>query len=167
ARAPWLALADARRPPEAPGPVAAVVTSPPYPGVYDYAAHHERRYSILGMDAELARAREIGARREVRHHGTAAGRDAYVAGMAEVFGAWRRHLAPDGLIFLVVGDGQDPDGPIPVLPLIEHAAANAGCALAASVSQPRPSFGPAGGMGRVKPSGSKEEHIIALRRDAP
>lgn len=160
ARAPWLALADARRPPPEPGPLAAMITSPPYPGVYDYAAHHERRYSVLGIDAGLARAAEIGARREVRHEGTAAAAEGYVAGMAEVLRAWSPHLIDDGRVFLVVGDGQDPDGPIPVMPLIERAAAAAGYALVASVSQPRPSFGP----GEGKPRGKKEEHVVALRR---
>ena len=161
AQAPWIALADARYPPPAPGPLAAIITSPPYPGVYDYAAHHERRYSVLGIDAGIARTAEIGARREVRHAGTDEAGVRYVEGMATVLAAWRRHLVPNGRIYMVVGDGQDPTGPIPVIPLMQQAARQAGCAFVAAISQPRPSYGPGGGGGSM---GTKEEHIIALGR---
>lgn len=159
---PRLLLADARRPPDDVGPVAHVVTSPPYPGVYDYAAHHERRYALLGLDAGLARSAEVGARRSVRVVGRADAERHYVNDIAAFLAAWGRHLEPRGRVTLVVGDGQAPDGPIPTLPLIAAAAREAGFGVLASVSQPRPAFGP--GRGKRPPGGrdGKEEHVIAL-----
>ena len=157
---PRLALADARRPPRDVSGLAAIITSPPYPGVYDYAAHHERRYSVLGLDASLAREAEVGARREVRTAGSAIAQERYITAMAAVLRAWRPLLAAGGQIHLVVGDGQEPAGPIPVLPLLRAAADKAGCPFLAAVSLPRPSYGPGGD----RPMGRKEEHLIALGR---
>lgn len=155
---PRLAVADARRPPDDAVALAGVITSPPYPGVYDYAAHHERRYAMLGLDATLAREAEVGARREVRHAGVRPANDRYAAAMGAILGAWRERLLPTGRIFLVIGDGQEPKGAIPVLPLIERAARRSGCRIVATVSQRRPSVGP----GHRGPRGAKEEHVVAL-----
>lgn len=44
-------------------PVELVLTSPPYPGTYDYAYHHARRLAIFG-ESEFALKHEIGSRRE-------------------------------------------------------------------------------------------------------
>lgn len=164
---PRLLLADARRPPDDVGPIAQIVTSPPYPGVYDYAAHHERRYALLGLDAGLARATEVGARRSIRVVGRADAERHYVSDIATFLGAWGRSLAPGGRVVLVVGDGQAPDGPVPTLPLIKAAAAEAGFEAVASVSQPRPALGPPTGKQRPAARDAKEEHIIALRRRPP
>src|SRR5262249_15618790 len=38
-----------------------VITSPPYPGTYDYAEHQELRMTFLGMPSEF-KSKEIGAR---------------------------------------------------------------------------------------------------------
>ncbi len=58
---PQVTIGDARRLPNL--TAGAVVTSPPYPGTYDYAAHHELRLAFLELDDSLIDSREIGARR--------------------------------------------------------------------------------------------------------
>ncbi len=64
ARDPGLRLADARTVDFAPTADDLVLTSPPYPGTYDYAHHHRLRFPLFGDDgATFADAHEIGARR--------------------------------------------------------------------------------------------------------
>ncbi|MFT7579414.1 MAG: hypothetical protein ACI9MR_001078 [Myxococcota bacterium] len=159
---PLIGLADARQPPGtsvlADGTVAAIVSSPPYPGIYDYVAHHQRRYAMLGFGADLAVEREIGARREMRRGRDVAVRG-YVTAIAEVLSAWKPKLRTDGLVHLVVGDGQDDAGTIGSLPLVAQAGRQSGFEVMASVSQPRPTFGP-----KHRVNAPKEEHIITLRR---
>ncbi len=46
----------------APASMDAIVTSPPYAGVYNYHEHHTLRMAFLGMDAKQFQAREIGSR---------------------------------------------------------------------------------------------------------
>jgi hypothetical protein len=59
-------LGDARKLPGlAPRSVALVVSSPPYPGVYDYLAHHDDRLRWLGLPSHDFDKLEIGSRREL------------------------------------------------------------------------------------------------------
>jgi hypothetical protein len=77
----------------------AVVTSPPYPGLIDYHEQHRYAYELLGLDD--LRAREIGA----AARGTSREAiDAYVAGIAGVFGACAAVLKPRGRVVIVVND---------------------------------------------------------------
>ena len=82
-----------------------VVTSPPYPGVYDYAPIQSLRRYWLGLDDVSTLHKEIGSRRAFR------------AGRAEALAEWRndtakwirashKALAPGGRLIIVVGDGQ-------------------------------------------------------------
>ncbi len=61
---PDLRLADARTAGFAPTADDLVLTSPPYPGTYDYARHHRLRYPIFDETGEFAETHEIGARRD-------------------------------------------------------------------------------------------------------
>ena len=51
------------------GTVNLVVTSPPYLGVYDYAAHHARRHAFLDLDLSPLLQAELAARRHSRGPG--------------------------------------------------------------------------------------------------
>jgi len=44
----------------------AIITSPPYPGTYDYLEHQKLRYAFLGLGAGKFREDEIGSRRSFR-----------------------------------------------------------------------------------------------------
>lgn len=153
---PLLKRRDARRPFD--GPVAAVVTSPPYPGTYDYAAHHARRYAALGLDAQAVARDEIGARSQQRAVGWRAAADAFAEDLGVAMSAWRQALAPWGLALLVIGDGQRPGGVLHVQPLVERAAGIAGFEVVAAVSQRRRL------RGHLAPErgGDKKEYVVAL-----
>ena len=82
-----------------------ILTSPPYPGVYDYLPMHQLRYAWLGIDASDALTKEIGARRAFRAKGRQDAlkrwrkdTDSWVATQAEA-------LVPGGRFVIVVGDG--------------------------------------------------------------
>jgi len=156
---PTLRSADARTPePDLAGRVAAVITSPPYPGVYDYVGHQTRRYAILGMDADFAERHEIGRRKTVEERGWMSASWRFRDDLASAMVAWKKALLPGGRVWLVIGDGQHRDGAIRVLPLVEGAAKNAGMTVSSLVSQPRPVFGTAA----ADTSATRDEYIIGL-----
>jgi hypothetical protein len=59
---PDLLVADARD--ARPARAALLLTSPPYPGVYDYSRHHRLRFPLFGDDGVFAEKHEIGSRRD-------------------------------------------------------------------------------------------------------
>jgi DNA modification methylase len=89
---------DARAVP-LPGPFAAVVTSPPYPGLIDYHEQHRYAYELLDLDDR--REHELGA----AERGTARAslRD-YVEGIGEVLAAASTALEDGGRVVIVVND---------------------------------------------------------------
>ncbi len=145
---------DARGAPEGVPSVQGIVTSPPYPAVYDYQAYQDLRELWLGFhsDAEA----EIGPRRvwNVDPEG------------AEV--AWRRDtnawmaasssvLAPGGRMIVVIGDGLVRSGPIDALEPTRVGARLAGLTFEASASLARPDHA----RGSVR-----WEHAAVFRREA-
>lgn len=158
---PALGLRDARAPvPELVGRAGLIVTSPPYPGVYDYVQHQQRRYALFRLDSDDADAQEIGARRQSATAGWMSVAWRFEQELAAALTTWREWLVEGGRIALVLGDGEHPERVIRVLPLVARAAEAAGLAVRASVSQARPVFGPA----RASGDGTRDEHIIALER---
>ena len=86
---------------ELPGTFAAVVTSPPYPGLIDYHEQHRYAYELLGLDDR--RSSELGA----AARGTArAAIRAYVDGVADVLASSARMLEPGGRVIVVVNDSR-------------------------------------------------------------
>ncbi|MFO0748755.1 MAG: hypothetical protein U1F43_24290 [Myxococcota bacterium] len=86
----------------------------------------------------------------------------YVDDMAAVFAAWSPRLWGDGFWALVVGDGQARQDVIPVLPMIGQAASRAGLRVVATLSDPRPTFGPG-----KKKGPPKDEHLVVLTKVPP
>lgn len=164
---PRVRLADARWPDDSlRKSVAAVITSPPYPGVYDYIDHQRRRYSLLDLDASLASRAEIGRRKQVEKRGWEEGSQSFEADLGKAMAAWRAALIDEGRVWLVIGDGQHSGGTIPALPLVQGAAHRGGLRVLAALSQPRPVF-----KGTARPTERKEEHLVELaidhQRNAP
>jgi DNA modification methylase len=97
-------LGDARSLPMNDGHAHAIITSPPYPGVYDYVEHHRLRLEWLGLDARHLEQHEIGAH---RHFAQSTPVDAE-ARWAEQLGAcldeMRRVLVPGGKAALLIAD---------------------------------------------------------------
>lgn len=82
-----------------------LLTSPPYPGVYDYLPMQQLRYAWLGMDPGSALAAEVGSRRSFR----AMGRTAALERWREDTDKWvttqAANLPQGARMAIVVGDG--------------------------------------------------------------
>ncbi len=133
---PDLRLADART---APIDADVVITSPPYPGVYDYARQHRLRHPLYGDDGAFAEAHEIGSRRA----GTARYADDLKSCLANA-------RAPRRLV--VIGDNAG----VRTDKLLKELAPSIGARIVAGVSQERVdvSFGRHGQR--------KREHLVLL-----
>ncbi len=81
-----------------------VLTSPPYPGVYDYAPIQSLRRYWLGLDDTQTLRDEIGSRRAFRA-GRAEAIDDWKADTARWIRAAFRALTPGGRLCVIVGDG--------------------------------------------------------------
>jgi hypothetical protein len=131
-----LALQDAREV-RVPEPIDLVLTSPPYPAVYDYLPlQHLRRVWLGAADGEDA-ALEIGARRHWRRS-TREARARWAEDTAAWTKASARALRPGGHLVVVVGDGLTPAGPVDTLGASSDAGKRAGLELVARASLLRP-----------------------------
>ncbi len=83
------------------GAVDCILTSPPYPGTYDYYAQHRLRMDWLGLDGRALLEGEIGARRD-RPAGR--GDDSWSAALGETLLTLARVLRPGGALALAMGD---------------------------------------------------------------
>jgi len=145
---------DARRtaPPKGTG---LVLTSPPYPGVYDYLPMQQLRYAWLDLDPGDGLAGELGSRREFR----AKGRKEALAHWRKDTAAWV-HKQADGLaggghIGIVVGDGLVGGRTVDTLAPTLEAAEEAGLELIARASADRPDHA----RERVR-----TEHLVLARK---
>lgn len=82
-----------------------VITSPPYPGVYDYAPIQGLRRYWLGLDDTNTLRDEIGSRRAFRS-GRAEALTEWKADTNKWIKASARSLVPGGRLCVIVGDGQ-------------------------------------------------------------
>jgi len=143
---------DARDPVD--GPFEAALTSPPYPGVFDYLPLQELRRLWLGFeDGEGLRA-EVGTRRSFRadrKRALAQWRGDTVAWMASV----TRALRHGGRLAVVIGDGLVGDRAIDTLQSTTSAGEEAGLRVLASAS---------GGRHDPGRNAVRHEHILLLER---
>lgn len=161
-RSPRVKLADARHAPWEDASADAVVTSPPYPGVYDYAKEQRLRSKWLRDErwAREARRFEIGRRgsTEAVQWGN---------GIIDSLAETARIAKPEAPLYLVLGDGAIDGRAVRVRTLIRHiqAASDAGTLPLrpiAAVGQIRPNFhGPSGAAFRDEP---RREYLILLVR---
>ncbi|MCO4743667.1 MAG: hypothetical protein KC912_02690 [Proteobacteria bacterium] len=134
-------------------PVQLILTSPPYPGTYDYLPlQHLRR--IWFMEDRHDEAHEIGSRRSWRAGGKQARRD-WAGASAEWTTSAAAALEPGGHLVVVIGDGLTPAGPIDSSQVTEQAARVAGLENVARASLERPDH--ARGT-------SRWEHVFAFRK---
>ena len=95
--------ARVRSPPKG---TALVLTSPPYPGVYDYLPMQQLRYAWLEVEpGGRALSAEVGSRRDFRSQGRAAAFRQWRQDTVQWIDAQTRGLRPGGLLVVNVGDG--------------------------------------------------------------
>lgn len=150
---------DARKLPIADGSAAAVITSPPYAGTYDYAEHQRLRFDFLGLRHREMDDGEIGARRHFEKSLDAHGwwRDA----LAEVIASITRVLRVGGTAAIVIGDSVARNRAHYALDDVREALTDE-LVLESWASQERPMLG--GAERRAFAERPKAEHVILLRR---
>jgi SAM-dependent methyltransferase len=162
--APELRAGDARALPAPAGAFAAVLTSPPYAGTYDYADHHGLRLAFLGLDPAALEKSEIGSRRSFRGDAAAA-RAAWDADLGRVLAELARVVAPGGPILLVLGDSLAGAGAaaraVHADDTVARLAPAAGLEVVAAASAPRAPLGQP--EVRAFAERPKREHLIWLR----
>jgi DNA modification methylase len=158
-----LHLGDARDgAPLAPASVDLVATSPPYPGVYDYAAHQEARLRWLGLDTEGFRRREIGARRDLGTLGLERALSRWRRDFGACLGALARALAPGGRIALLSADVALGGRAVRQPELVAELARQNGLRVVACASQRRAHFHRATRAAFAEQP--RREHLLLLAR---
>ena len=154
-----LRIADARQTSWKEHSADAIITSPPYPGVYDYAGEQELRARWLGKPGWVNRARskEIGRRGERDPRNWTSGMAAALTEMVHV-------TTPGAWIFLIVGDGAVRNKPVRTEQVVRKLIYGGTIHLRrlAAVSMTRPHFHtPSQGAFQRQP---RREHLILLER---
>ena len=138
-----------------------ILSSPPYPGVYDYFDHHELRLRWLGLDETRFEADEIGARRRLSGIGFQAAVERWEEEFGACLDAFRDALAPQGSIALVIADSVLGGRALYADEALRDLAIARGLVLACLGSQERPYFHePTRAAFRASP---RREHVIVLR----
>ena len=122
------------------GAVSLVVTSPPYPGVYDYLQHHDDRLRWLGLSAREFEKLEIGSRRELSRESFGAALNRWERDLGATLTALARALTPRGSIVLLIADSTLAGKALFAERVVEKAAPASGLQLLARASQARPHF---------------------------
>ena len=135
-----------------------IITSPPYPGTYDYHDHHALRMAWLGLEDAPFKERELGAKREQDP-------DAWSEDLRDVLLALARVLKPQGNLFMVIGDWIADGRAINAAEALTRDATAKGWRLAGHASAQRESFSPAEKTAYA--ARGKWEHLLYFRRGVP
>ncbi len=122
------------------GSVDLVVTSPPYPGVYDYAQHHAARLRWLGLDPGPLERSEMGARRKLRGLSREDAIRSWERDFVQSLAAIRRTLRKGARAVVVLADSVVQREPLYADDAMEPLARRAGLEVVAVASQRRPHF---------------------------
>jgi hypothetical protein len=142
------------------GGVDLVLTSPPYPGVYDYVIHHRDRLRWLGFEAERFDAFEIGARRHARGVSYRPAIARYRSELGRALAEVGRVLARHGSALVVIGDSVLADRAVRADDLVAGLAQEAALEVVAVASQERPHFHAP--TERAFADRPRREHVIVL-----
>ena len=138
----------------------AIVTSPPYPGVYDYLDHHASRLRWLRLDASRFARDEMGARRQLRELSAEDACDQWRRDFGAVLRRMSSVLKPTGHAALVMGDSAIGSIPLIADDMIRELAPKAGLAIVAVASQKRAHFHE--DSRRAFGARARREHLIVL-----
>jgi SAM-dependent methyltransferase len=143
-----------------PASVNLIITSPPYPGVYDYHEHHAARLRWLGLESGAFERSEIGSRRRLEHLPFARALGAWERDLIDSLRAVRRVLADEGRAALVLADTTLSDRAVRSDEAVRRASGKADLVVVGCASQNRPSFNrSARNAFREQP---RREHAIVL-----
>ncbi|MBN2574837.1 MAG: hypothetical protein JXP73_09755 [Deltaproteobacteria bacterium] len=135
-----------------------VLSSPPYAGTYDYAAHHDVRFAWLGLPrAELDRV-QVGARGE----SMGAPEKRWRSDRRRWLGEVSRVLRSGCAAVLVVGDGVVGREPEDAAEALSREAPRAGLVLLACASQVRPPHDRR--LAEIFAGHPRREHVLVLKR---
>jgi hypothetical protein len=143
------------------GSIDLVVTSPPYPGVYDYLDHHLHRLKWLGLRESRLAESEIGARREYRRLGLDRATELWRREIGLCLKEMRRVLASDGRGVIIIADSVVDRQALWADEEIRKAAEEYGVDVMAIASQPRPLF--LHGADQVFADSPRREHVVIIR----
>ena len=138
-----------------------VVSSPPYPGVYDYLDHHLHRLKWLGLRESRLAESEIGARREYRRLGLDGAIERWRREIGPCLKEMRRTLASDGRGIMIIADSVADRQALRADEQIRIAADEYGVDVMAIASQPRPLF--LHGADEAFHDGPRREHVVIFR----
>lgn len=144
------------------GSIALAVTSPPYPGVYDYLAHHEARLRWLRLRADRFGEAEIGARRRLDPLGPSKGRNEWRDEIGQALRASHRVLRGGARLVYLIADSVVAGAPVYATDLLRSLAPRVGFSVEAVASQARPHFhAPSARAFADRP---RQEHAVLLVR---
>lgn len=156
-------LGDARRLPGlAASSVSLVVSSPPYPGVYDYVQHHDDRLRWLGLSSRDFEQLEIGSRRELGGEAFGPALAAWERDLGATLAALRRGLREDGKLVLLIADSTLAGRALFADRVVSKLAPAAGLVFSAQASQERPHFHAASRAAFAERP--RREHLLLLTR---
>ena len=145
-----------------PGPVSAIITSPPYAATYDYLAHHARRLRWLNLAAGPLARGEIGSRTAYARVKPQDARATWAKELERFFRAAASVLPSGAALVLMMADSAVGDVAIRADEVVADAGRTCGLVPSARASQPRPHFhGPTASAFRTKP---RFEHALLLRK---
>jgi hypothetical protein len=152
---PVIRSADARAGGPREAGIDLILTSPPYPGVYDYVPMQQLREAWLGVEG--GGRDEIGARRHWHRDGHVSATRRWQEDTEAWTLAAADALVPGGHLVIVVGDGLTAGGSVDALGPSTIAAEQAGLRMLACASLARPDHA----RGAVR-----WEHVVACERPA-
>ncbi len=121
-----------------PQKVGLILTSPPYPGVYDYLPMHQLRYAWLGLLPEDSLSREIGSRRDFRSKGRTDALKNWQLDTKRWIKTQASILEDGAAMIIVVGDGLVAGKLVDALYPTTEAMKSAGLEIFARASADRP-----------------------------
>ena len=139
-----------------PQPVDLILTSPPYPGVYDYLPLQQLRYLWLGIPTPKV-AQEMGSRRSFRALGRQDALKEWQDQTTEWIKIQTQNLTPTGKFAIIVGDGLVGDKLVDTLFPTVEALKQCGMRVLARASADRPDH--ARGAIRI-------EHLVLAEKDS-
>jgi len=137
-----------------------IVTSPPYPGVYDYFEHHRLRLRWLGMDGRDFEQGEMGSRRAANQPGASAD---WERDFASTFQEMARVLRPRGHAALLVADSVIGGRALKADEWLPRLALGAGLSVVGHAAQRREHFHRP--TARAFERTPRREHLFVLQRD--